>query len=239
ASPPITDDGFAIWQGKECKRDILSDIYTSGGLCYSFNIIDPKEILVDPEEYKTTTYHTKSKGWSLEGGYQSEDRTDDFPKRTFISGVSGGLQIDLLIDGSHIDRFCSDTFDGFQVTIHHPAEFPNMDASFSVPLDQIVSVAIKPKLITVSEELKNYRPKYRKCYFSNERHLTYFRSYSQHNCLSECFTNYTIQKCGCVAFYMPKSKLFPICGPASIECVETSRSKGFSFACHCINSCFF
>lgn len=92
------------------------------------------------------------------------------------------------------------------MTIHHPAESPNMDASFRLPLDQIVSVAIKPKMITVSEDLKHYKPEYRRCYFSNERNLTYFNSYSQQNCLEECLTNYTIQQCGCVPFYMPSEE---------------------------------
>lgn len=92
------------------------------------------------------------------------------------------------------------------MTIHHPGEFPNMDTSFKLPLNQIVSVAIKPKMITVSEELKNYKPENRNCYFFNERNLTYFKSYSQQNCLDECLANHTIQQCGCVPFYMPSEE---------------------------------
>ncbi|KAF2887502.1 hypothetical protein ILUMI_18671, partial [Ignelater luminosus] len=245
-SPAIVDDGFVIWRGEERNKDILSDIYTSEGLCYSFNIIDPKELQVDPETYRSvpSTSHTKSKRWSLEEGYLNEDRADDFPRRTFLSGISGGLIIDVYANSSHMDHVCSDANEGFQVNIHHPTESPNMDASFRLPFDQIVSVAIKPKMITVSEDLKHYNPEYRKCYFSNERKLTYFNSYSQENCLDECLTNYTIQKCGCIPFYMPRSRSFPICGPASLICIEISQSNfllndanNTMINCNCLPSC--
>ncbi|KAF2896463.1 hypothetical protein ILUMI_09711, partial [Ignelater luminosus] len=231
--------------------DVLTNIYTSQGICYSFNMIDPNHLQTNTDfiswflrKYQNPyATQAKLKGWSLADGYVNEDTTDDFPRRTFGSGVSGGLRILLVTNHSHIDRLCSDDNEGFLVTIHHPAEFPNMDTHFRVPLDQTVSVAVKPTLITVSEELINYKPEDRKCYFSNERNLTYFYSYSQQNCLDECLTNYTIQYCGCVAFYMPKSKSFPICGPGRFECIQKSRinyllnNSSDTTDCNCLPLC--
>ncbi|KAF2904610.1 hypothetical protein ILUMI_01565 [Ignelater luminosus] len=191
------------WMGDLFSDSILTKIYTSEGICFSFNMIDPNHLQTNTAKYQNSSAtQAKSIGLSLADGYVSEDSTDDFPRRTFVSGVFGGLTISLFTNHSHIDRLCSDDNEGFQVTIHHPAEFPNMNTNFRVPLDQTVSVAIKPTLITVSEELINYKPEYRKCYFSNERNITYFLSYSQQNCMDECLTKYTIQYCGCVAFYV-------------------------------------
>ncbi|KAF2895493.1 hypothetical protein ILUMI_10682 [Ignelater luminosus] len=229
--------------GDYLSDDILTKVYTSEGICFSFNMIDPNHLQTNTEKYQNrSATQAKSKGWSLADGYVNEDTTDDFPRRTFVSGVFGGLSISLFTNHSYIDRFCSDDNEGFQVTIHHPAEFPNMNTNFRVPLDQTVSVAIKPTLITVSEELINYKPEDRKCYFSNERNLTYFLSYSQQNCLDECLTNYTMQYCGCVAFYMPKSKSFPICGLGRTDCMEMGRNdylldSSNTTDCNCLPSC--
>ncbi|KAF2892065.1 hypothetical protein ILUMI_14108, partial [Ignelater luminosus] len=109
------------------------------------------------------------------------------------------------------------------VTLHHPSELPDMDRHFRVPLDQAVLVGIKPRMITVSEELKSYTPKERQCYFSKEKYLRYFKRYTQNNCLHECYSNFTLQKCGCYPFYMPKNDSPVICGPGSNECLENSR----------------
>lgn len=68
-------------------------------------------------QYRSTSFqsHTKSKWWSLEKGYPDEATADDFPRRTFISGITGGLIIDVVTKSSHIDRLCSDANEGYQV----------------------------------------------------------------------------------------------------------------------------
>lgn len=43
----------------------------------------------------------------------------------------------------------------------------------------------------------------RQCYFESERHLTYYKTYTQRNCELECFANFTIKKCNCSPFFMP------------------------------------
>lgn len=63
--------------------------------------------------------------------------------------------------------------------------------------------AVEPDLIKTSEAVRRFRPEKRKCFMRNERYLRHFQQYSQPNCLLECLTNYTLQKCGCVQFFMP------------------------------------
>ncbi|KAG5894819.1 hypothetical protein JTB14_008309 [Gonioctena quinquepunctata] len=73
-----------------------------------------------------------------------------------------------------------------------------------IPLDTSVQVNVQLQLMTTSKEVKGYRPVVRQCYFTDERPLKYFRIYNPENCNLECLTNYTLNKCGCVGFYMPR-----------------------------------
>jgi len=75
---------------------------------------------------------------------------------------------------------------------------------FRIPFDQEVLISIRPKIITTSDGLKHYEPNRRQCYFQKEKELRYFNIYSQSNCELECLANFTLTKCGCVKFSMPR-----------------------------------
>lgn len=93
----------------------------------------------------------------------------------------------------------------FQVTLHTPSTIPRpSQISFPASFDEVLSVAVNVDMYTTTEEVKSYKPQKRNCYFGNERKLKYFKLYGQSNCDLECWTNYTIQECGCVHFYMPR-----------------------------------
>ena len=88
--------------------------------------------------------------------------------------------------------------------LHNPADFPSVQKQyFMLPLDRHAIVGIKPRQMVTKEGLGGYTPEKRKCYFATEHHLRHFKIYSQQNCDTECFTNYTLQERGCVAYYMP------------------------------------
>ncbi|XP_031353663.1 pickpocket protein 28-like [Photinus pyralis] len=134
----------------------------------------------------------------------------------------------------------------YDVALHHPCEFPNMDKHFQLPLDQAVLVAIKPSRITISADLWGYSPNERKCYLAGERNLTSFRLYTQQNCLTECLANYTFNKCRCIPFHYPL--LFSdstLCGPRNKYCVKQSKIDYFkieagmesSQQCDCLPLC--
>jgi len=92
-----------------------------------------------------------------------------------------------------------------QVLLHSPADFPNVkDQYFRVPLNRDVIVGIRPRLMFTSDRLRGYPPEKRQCYFATERLLLHFNIYTQMNCELECYTNYTLQKCGCVLYHMPR-----------------------------------
>jgi hypothetical protein len=107
------------------------------------------------------------------------------------------------------------------VLLHNPTNFPNVeDQYFQVPLDRDVMVGIKPMLMNTSEELRSYSPERRQCFFAIERHLQHFSIYTQENCDFECYTNYTLNKCNCTAYYMPREFKFFL----EIGCAHTART---------------
>jgi amiloride-sensitive sodium channel len=97
----------------------------------------------------------------------------------------------------------------FQALLHNPNDFPIVvNQYFRVPLDRDVVVGIKPNVMNTSTQLRSYAPERRQCYFTTERHLLHFSKYTQGNCDLECYTNYTLKKCSCVAYFMPRELKF-------------------------------
>lgn len=80
-------------------------------------------------------------------------------------------------------------------------------------------------MITTSESVKKYNPKRRECFFSSERRLKYFKTYSQLNCKLECLTNETLQHCDCVNFFMPRDNKTDLCGTGSWKCMQEAEHK--------------
>ncbi|KAK5641673.1 hypothetical protein RI129_010220 [Pyrocoelia pectoralis] len=218
--------------------------FTSEGICYTFNMLPYDELLRDADDYITQSAKTQKRArkWSLDEGYPPGDYLGSYPRRTFLSGLEGGLVIDALhTNHSHLDYICDESLQGFKVALHHPCELPNMEKHFRLPLDDALFVGIKPKMITISEDLIGYKPEDRNCYLGNEKFLSLYKYYTQGNCLSECLANYTLQQCGCLAFYMPTTTSTETCGLGSIECVKIAKNETYSEfghgRCNCLPSC--
>lgn len=94
-----------------------------------------------------------------------------------------------------------------------------------VPLLEEVIISVKPNMMTTSESLRTYHPWARQCYFSNERHLRFFKIYTQRNCELECLSNYTLSRCGCVKFSLPRTANTPICGSNRIDCYNEAEDE--------------
>lgn len=92
---------------------------------------------------------------------------------------------------------------------HTPGRIPSPSQEyFRVPFNQVVVASIQPAMITTSESVKKYNSGRRECFFSFERRLKYFKTYSQMNCKLECLTNETLTLCDCVNFFMPSRRVF-------------------------------
>lgn len=147
--------------------------------------------------------------WSLENGYSEKAGLKAYPKRALMAGTKYGLKLTLLSYKSNIGYTCRSSLQGFRVMLHTPTRIPLFSQQyFRVPLNQQVVAAIQPNMITTSDSVKMYNQARRKCFFPSERTLKYFKQYTSLNCKLECLTNYTLEVCKCVNFYMPR--MFPL-----------------------------
>lgn len=121
-------------------------------------------------------------------------------------------------------------------------------------MNQQIAIIIKPPAIITSENLKGYGIDKRKCFFEDERELKYFRHYSQSNCELECYADYSLEKCGCVEYWLPRFPGTKICtlnitqfkpgcdfgeieGVIQEERVSTITGAKSQLKCNCLPSC--
>ncbi|KAF2889903.1 hypothetical protein ILUMI_16270, partial [Ignelater luminosus] len=198
------------WLGKNCSEDIdyiFTPLITKEGICYSFNLLDRNEIFTD---HADNTFYDKFliprqplSQWSLEKGYQFGSDLDAFPRRTTVGGVHGGLELLFNLNSSDLDYLCGDAIQGYKVILHNPLQIPYVKQRyFRIGLNQDVTIAVKPNIMTTSKQLEHYQSKRRRCFFNHEKKLKFFKVYDQQNCLHECLSNFTHDYCGCVGFYM-------------------------------------
>ncbi|ALC43319.1 CG8546 [Drosophila busckii] len=211
-----------------CK-EIFHKFVTEDGVCYSFNSLSPAEIFraegiipdfIFREENRLATE------WNVEDGYSISANTETYPNRVLGPGAKAGLY--LFLGGLEVDfdDMCRGPVQGFKILLHTPGEVAQVTRQyFRIPFDQEVLISIRPKIITTSDGLKYYEPQRRQCFFQKERNLRYFNIYSQSNCELECLANYTLTKCGCVKFSMPRNVNMPVCGADSLKCYNEAEDK--------------
>ncbi|XP_031355998.1 pickpocket protein 28-like [Photinus pyralis] len=218
--------------GKSCTKDIralFTPIVSPDGVCLSFNLLDRRDVF---EDIVATNYYTnrgiphqKRSNWTLERGYSATDDNDVMPRRTFVPGIAGGLQLTLWVESKNVDYVCSDALQGYKIILHSPSQFPFTEGNFiRVGLNQVLVASVKPIMVMTSKRLRSYHPDNRECYFMEERKLKFFKKYDQNNCIHECLANYTLHSCGCVPFEMPRINSTPICGRAKRECVRNASA---------------
>lgn len=67
----------------------------------------------------------------------------------------------------------------------------------------------------------------RNCYFNKERYLRFYKTYTPHNCQLECLSNYTVAKCGCGSYSLPRGQDTPLCAYNQVECYTEARREFF------------
>lgn len=141
--------------------------------------------------------------WSLESGYSEGAHEHDYPLRVKDTRP---LTSTLHASGADLGNNCG--LQGFKLFLTTPGEIVSSSTfHFKIDFSQLVTIGIKPKLVTTSNDLRHYKPAQRQCFFESERQLRYFKMYTKTNCEMECLFNFTKKMCGCEPFYM-RSKHF-------------------------------
>lgn len=113
-------------------------------------------------------------------------------------------------------------YNDFRVFLHLPNEAIKnvMAKSFIIKIGRQTQVMLTPKMVHSSENLKSIKAEHRRCYFEGEKKLKYFKSYTENNCINECFSNFTLESCGCVSYNMLRNSTMKICQLYKNRCPE-------------------
>lgn len=134
-------------------------------------------------------------------------------------------------------------------TVHSPYElagsYDHLDVcNFHFGAD--IEVLITPEIMRTDENLKNYSPDIRGCFYENEKKLKYFKIYSRRNCELECFADILIgsdEKMLCAPFYFVRNDSVQVCDIRVERRFQQAQSyfrddfNGRLKNCHCLDEC--
>ncbi|EDW00649.1 pickpocket protein 28 [Drosophila grimshawi] len=233
---------FCKWNGRFYFCNKLFDfVATDEGICYQFNGLRPKDIYrderfisyVDPDVVDFQNFfdtdlprlNNITGNWSLGSGFVDQGQ-NSYPQRTVVSSVRNGFFAFLQGLEHNYDYDCRSFKQGYKVFLNSPESVPLTSGNYIlVPHGHEVMVSVLPNYVVSTDNLHEISAEKRQCYFDDERALTFFRSYSQSNCQTECLANFTMSKCGCVKFWMPKPLDVPVCGLADISCYTAAQDE--------------
>ncbi|XP_037944286.1 pickpocket protein 28-like [Teleopsis dalmanni] len=197
------------------------------GICYTFNGLSSKDLYREDtyqhnhfdshNAIEYSEYSNRTLSWSLQNGYDTDSGFKTYPARVLGAGARAGIFIALQSFKQETDYYCRGPIQGFKVLLHSPDDVPHVSKDFvRIPTGKEVLIAVKPNMITTSIGIDDYHPLRRQCFLHNERQLRFFKIYTQSNCELECLANFTLEKCGCVKFSMPRSLYTPVCNEDKI-----------------------
>ncbi|KAK9883356.1 hypothetical protein WA026_001531 [Henosepilachna vigintioctopunctata] len=206
-------------------KDVFHPIVTEDGICFAFNMMDKKEIYSDETAlFPGLGESDKKSTWINQVGYPEDADLETYPRRALLAGGINSLEITLGHFENDIDYVCNGAEQGYKVLLHIPSRVarPTMEY-IMVPFNKATTITVVPEMMSTSTRVKKYRPESRNCYFPGEKDLKFYKIYTKNSCDIECLSNYTLIKCKCVAFWMPRQQSTPICGPANLVCVNWAR----------------
>lgn len=166
------------------------------------------------------------------------------PWKSFFTSKDA-LKINLRIEDVHNRLFTVYFSEAF--SIHAPDELPLLikhEEPMNIEGGKMYEVLITPEVITTDEDLKSSPLDERSCYLDGEKQLKFYKAYTKRNCEIECFSNASVEVCGCVSFDVIRDSETQICGVHSIECLtELKYSMKYSVdnemmkSCNCLTTC--
>ncbi|KAJ3664697.1 hypothetical protein Zmor_000246 [Zophobas morio] len=218
----------------------FSTILNKWGVCHSFNMLDKADL------FRNATHIFQSFGkqnqvsyWSFDQNYYKK-KESVYPRR--LKTLIDNLVVDL---ESELDYIACSSSNKYYINLHHPGESPTPGGIIAVQSGKDYTIWIKPEITMASERLRSYSPSRKKCFFSDERYLQFYKIYTEENCKLECLANYTLTVCGCVPAHFPHNKTTKLCGRNRTGCRQKSERTMARFesglnedpVCNCLPSC--
>ncbi|KAF5271322.1 hypothetical protein FQA39_LY08120 [Lamprigera yunnana] len=199
-----------LWRQEEMPcEDLFNSALTDDGLCCTFNALPGSFIFKNAREMAglNLTFPPQVDDWNPENGYSENSSINALPWRASGAGTHLGLTI--VLDAQLDAYYCSSSVGvGFKMLLHNPLETPKMaDFALLLAAGLEARVIVRPKIYDATQSIRSINIQKRICYFTNERDLQFYRTYTELNCKLECQANYTLSLCGCVPFYLPSTLL--------------------------------
>ncbi|CAH1733825.1 unnamed protein product [Chironomus riparius] len=204
----------------ESSRTFYSRFLTFQGFCASFNLMNFDEIFTKEMSRDFFFNRVQSElSWDLTNGYSNNE--SDYPYR-MSNGNYKSFDAILLQDNGNVDKDCSGFRRGYEVYWHLPNEvLTHWHSSININnINKDNQIYLRTKSFKMSPELQKYNVKYRQCYFDGEKKLKFFKIYTEKNCKFECLANFTLNKHGCVRYFMPRDKSTPLCTSKDLQAVS-------------------
>ncbi|KAL7035082.1 hypothetical protein ACKWTF_008218 [Chironomus riparius] len=241
---------------QDCTRTFYR-VLTDRGFCFSTNlqgfstIFNEKLISRDFNSYKKPMNYTsddkienETTQWTLDKGYISEQKTDLLPMK-ITRGPSYGFNS--FLNDSDPTNICTVFGNSFSYYIHLPNEIMlPFHQEHVVEFRKRKDVYLTAISYTADAGMRKFSPRSRGCYFEGEKQLKFFKTYTKALCEFECMTNYTLRKCGCVKFSMPRTSETKVCTVENSDCYFEAMSiwpdhetlpDRFEVTCGCLKTC--
>lgn len=114
-----------------------------------------------------------------------------------------------------------------KVLVHNPAELPKVsNYGFVVTAGREARIPIEPVYEDALPTIRSIKKSVRRCLFSDENDLAYYRTYSRKNCELECEAKLLLRECSCVLYYLPRiDPLARVCGPNDNQCTDRVQTE--------------
>jgi acid-sensing ion channel, other len=166
--------------------------------------------------------------------------TKDFPLK-FTSNIKDSLNLDLAVKETmknHYEKAFS---------VHSPDELPMLmeeENAIEFSGGKLIEALITAEVTMIDDDLASLDIADRLCYMDGERQLKFFKAYTKQNCEIECFSNISVEVCGCVSFDVVRNQTTKVCGYDEDTCVRNlkydlqSELKSENLTkCECLNEC--
>ena len=168
--------------------DLFTKVPTDTGMCCALNTLDP---------LKNSTYQRLVK--------ELQDETTTKTRVKSEEGQRNGLRLTLDLHSNTVSFGTLDQdYEGFNVFIGHPAEFP-MTKKKILQVEPGREHFIDLSAVVVStKDIKDITPEARECFFEDEGDLDFYKSYTFSNCRLECAIKKLEPILECVPWHLPR-----------------------------------
>ncbi|CAG9812250.1 unnamed protein product [Chironomus riparius] len=213
-------------------QQYITEIITEWGLCFTYNIAFSHDLL-NINSTSDDFHYEYFPRWFEDINIE----INKFP--ISISTSKAGLRAGFHPD---INKLGDLTKAQYTVIFHDPFELPTANSKvIKLNIYYQTNVLVVPQINSIDESLVEYGPSERNCYLENEKILKFFKVYTKNNCENECLSDFMLNHCGCIEFFMIRNSTSRICSANEINCYSKAKSdfEENNDFCECFEPCDF